>query len=233
MPEIIMFDMDGTLTPDSSSIQPDMIESLKKLKNKGYRIGIVTGATHEKILKNVPEEHRELFDYLFSENGMHSLNTKTGEIKLLKIMDFLGKEDHDRLVSWMDDYLLNYPFPYKADMNVSIRDCSLSVSPLGKKNYKQYEDEFVAVNVDNCILKENIERIKAEFPDLAQKLDFAVGNATSFDIVPKGNSKSFCLQFLTDYKEVHFFGDKVFPGGNDYEIFHDERVKSSYHVTDY
>ena len=82
LPEIIMFDMDGTLTPDSSSMQPDMIETLKQVKAKGYRIGIVTGATHEKILKNVPEEHRAMFDYLFSENGMHSLNTRTGEIKV-------------------------------------------------------------------------------------------------------------------------------------------------------
>ena len=82
LPEIIMFDMDGTLTPDSSSMQPDMIETLKQVKAKGYRIGIVTGATHEKILKNVPEEHRAMFDYLFSENGMHSLDTRTGEIKV-------------------------------------------------------------------------------------------------------------------------------------------------------
>jgi Eukaryotic phosphomannomutase. len=27
-----------------------------------------------------------------------------------------------------------------------------------------------------------------------------------------------------EYKTIHFFGDKCFPGGNDYEIFSDERT---------
>jgi phosphomannomutase len=27
-----------------------------------------------------------------------------------------------------------------------------------------------------------------------------------------------------EYKNIHFFGDKAFPGGNDYEIFSDERT---------
>ena len=136
-------------------------------------------------------------------------------------------------MDWLNEYLASYPCPDKADMHVSIRDCSISVSPLGKKNYKQFEEKFVELNKDNCILKENIEAIKAQFPDLVQKLDLAIGNATSFDIVPKGNSKSYCIQFLTEYSDIHFFGDKVFPGGNDYEIFHDDRIQSSYHVRDY
>jgi phosphomannomutase len=27
-----------------------------------------------------------------------------------------------------------------------------------------------------------------------------------------------------DYKTIHFFGDKAFPGGNDYEIYEDSRT---------
>ena len=38
--------------------------------------------------------------------------------------------------------------------------------------------------------------------------------------------QTFCLNFVdaADYDEIHFFGDKTFPGGNDYEIFTHARV---------
>lgn len=35
--------------------------------------------------------------------------------------------------------------------------------------------------------------------------------------------KTYCLRFVEGkgYDEIHFFGDKTTPGGNDYEIFED------------
>ena len=36
----------------------------------------------------------------------------------------------------------------------------------------------------------------------------------------QGWDKTYCLQFVKpDFDEIHFFGDKTFQGGNDYEIF--------------
>ena len=82
-----------------------MIQTLKKVKAKGYRIGIITGSSHSKILRNVTEEHLPMFDFVFGENGMHNLDTRTGELKVKKIVDYLGKEDHDKLVKWTSEYL--------------------------------------------------------------------------------------------------------------------------------
>jgi hypothetical protein len=35
--------------------------------------------------------------------------------------------------------------------------------------------------------------------------------------------KTYCLKFVEEkkYEEIHFFGDKTSPGGNDHEIFED------------
>ena len=93
-----------------------------------------------------------MFDFVFAENGMHNLDTRTGELKVKKIVDYLGKEDHDKLVKWTNEYLESYPCPDKADTFVSVRDCSLNVSPLGTKNWKQFEDRFASLNTDNHIL---------------------------------------------------------------------------------
>jgi phosphomannomutase len=52
-------------------------------------------------------------------------------------------------------------------------------------------------------------------------------------VFPKGWDKTYCLQHLeneakrpggVEYTTIHFFGDKTFVGGNDYEIFEDSRT---------
>ena len=62
---------------------------------------------------------------------------------------------------------------------------------------------------------------------------FSIGGQISFDIFPTGWDKTYCLGHLEaeaklpggiEYKTVHFFGDKTFPGGNDYEIYSDPRT---------
>jgi phosphomannomutase len=52
-------------------------------------------------------------------------------------------------------------------------------------------------------------------------------------VFPTGWDKTYCLGHLEaeakkpggiNYKDIHFFGDKTFPGGNDYEIYEDPRT---------
>lgn len=62
---------------------------------------------------------------------------------------------------------------------------------------------------------------------------FSIGGQISFDVFPKGWDKTYCLQHIeaetkmpggVEYKTLHFFGDKTYKGGNDYEIFEDPRT---------
>jgi phosphomannomutase len=59
------------------------------------------------------------------------------------------------------------------------------------------------------------------------KLRYSIGGQISFDVFPEGWDKTFCLNYIKeeDYDEIHFFGDKTFEGGNDFEIFSHPRVK--------
>lgn len=41
-------------------------------------------------------------------------------------------------------------------------------------------------------------------------LTYSVGGQISFDVFPRGWDKTYCLQFLTEFDEVHFFGDKTY-----------------------
>ena len=61
---------------------------------------------------------------------------------------------------------------------------------------------------------------------------YSIGGQISFDVFPTGWDKTYCLQHLeaekslsgVDYSTIHFFGDKTYKGGNDYEIFEDSRT---------
>ena len=65
---------------------------------------------------------------------------------------------------------------------------------------------------------------------------YSIGGQISFDCFPTGWDKTYCLQHIEaekdtskglsgiDYKNIHFFGDKAFEGGNDWEIYQDDRT---------
>ncbi len=57
-------------------------------------------------------------------------------------------------------------------------------------------------------------------------LKYSIGGQISFDVFPIGWDKTYSLNFLKaeDWDEIHFFGDKTFEGGNDFEIFTHARV---------
>ena len=70
-----------------------------------------------------------------------------------------------------------------------------------------------------------VQALKDEFPQLS--LTYSIGGQISFDVFPTGWDKTYCLNHIKEdegFKEIHFFGDKCFKGGNDYEIFEHEKV---------
>ena len=99
----------------------------------------------------------------------------------------------------------------------------VNISPIGRNCSREERDEFERFDKEAGVRKLFIEKLKQEFGD--ELLSFSVGGQISFDVFPKGWDKSFCLKFVEkDYEEIHFFGDKCYPGGNDHEIFADGRT---------
>jgi phosphomannomutase len=70
-----------------------------------------------------------------------------------------------------------------------------------------------------------LQVLQEKFADL--NLTYSIGGQISFDVFPKGWDKTYCLNYIEEgaFDEIHFFGDKTFEGGNDFEIFTHPRVK--------
>ena len=99
-----------------------------------------------------------------------------------------------------------------------------NISPIGRNCSRDERNDYETFDLKHNIRKNMVTAMKKEFADL--NLTFSIGGQISFDVFPTGWDKTYCLRFLdpNDFDEVHFFGDKTFEGGNDYEIYTSERT---------
>lgn len=100
----------------------------------------------------------------------------------------------------------------------------MNISPIGRNCSREERNDYEKIDLERGIRKNMVAAMQKEFADL--NLTFSIGGQISFDVFPKGWDKTYCLRFLKegDFDEIHFFGDKTFEGGNDYEIFTAERT---------
>jgi len=108
---------------------------------------------------------------------------------------------------------------------VEFRVGMLNISPIGRNCSQQERCDYEKYDLEHGIRSRFVSVLKEKFADY--NLTFSIGGQISFDVFPNGWDKTYCLPFLKKdgFEEIHFFGDKTFKGGNDYEIFsHDATV---------
>ena len=99
-----------------------------------------------------------------------------------------------------------------------------NISPIGRNCSREERNDYEKFDLEHNVRQNMVEAMRKEFADL--NLTYSIGGQISFDVFPNGWDKTYCLRFLDegDFAEIHFFGDKTFEGGNDYEIFTSERT---------
>jgi len=101
----------------------------------------------------------------------------------------------------------------------------INISPIGRNCTQQEREEYYEYDQKHQIRAKMIEEFQNKMPHLAKKLKCSIGGQISYDVFPHGWDKTYCLRFVEhDFKQIHFFGDKTYQGGNDYEIFNDKRT---------
>ena len=219
---IALFDVDGTLTAPRKVVTPEMHAYLMSLKER-ITIGVVGGSDLPKQREQLGEDVTSEFDYSFSENGTTAY--KAGElIGQTSIAAHLGEDKLKRFVNFVLSYMATVDIPVKRGTFIEFRNGMLNISPVGRNCSRAERNDFEAYDKEHKIRSTMVSVLQAQFPDYGLK--YSIGGQISFDVFPIGWDKTFCLQYLDekDYDEVHFFGDKTFEGGNDYEIFSHART---------
>jgi phosphomannomutase len=137
--------------------------------------------------------------------------------------------------------------PVKRGTFIEFRDGLVNVCPVGRSCSQAERDQFAEYDKEHRIRENFVKELQAQFPDLGLVFSIGtsfktfvysksnnflilyfifIGGQISIDVFPKGWDKTFALSFVEKdgFKEIHFFGDKTAPGGNDHEIYEDSRT---------
>jgi len=223
--KLLLFDVDDTLTPARQKASLEMLELLKELRKK-VAIGFVGGSDLVKITDQLTVTGNNAiddFDFAFAENGLTAYRLGK-QLPSQSFIKFVGEERYKKLVNFILHYVADLDIPIKRGTFVEFRNGMINVSPIGRNATTQERHEFQAYDKVHDIRAAFVKVLRERFADYG--LTYSIGGQISFDIFPNGWDKTYALQHVENegFEEIHFFGDKTFKGGNDYEIFTDPRT---------
>ncbi|CDK29074.1 unnamed protein product [Kuraishia capsulata CBS 1993] len=220
--KLVLFDVDGTLTPARLEISSEMDQLLKDLRKKVV-IGFVGGSDLSKQVEQLGDDVLEKFDFCFSENGLtaYKLGNKLASQSFI---EWIGEAKYNELVKFILRYFADLDLPFRRGTFIEFRNGMINVSPVGRNASTEERNIYEKFDLEHKVRAKMVEALKAEFSDLA--LTYSIGGQISFDVFPTGWDKTYCLQHVEKegFEEIHFFGDKSYKGGNDYEIYEDSRT---------
>ena len=219
-----IFDVDGTLTPSRQRIDEDFLRFFFgfTFDNEVY---LVTGSDRAKTLEQVTPELYDNCERVYNCSGSDVYEGDTNVYR----SEWELPWDVERFLLDELDYS---QFPIRNGNHIERRPGGVNFSILGR-----HEDPFLGRKEymewsERTNEREDIaDRLRSNFPGLS----VALGGQTGIDIGPYGSDKSQILRDFDESDDIHFFGDRMEKGGNDYSLA--EAVKKmgghAYHVKDY
>lgn len=230
MHNIVLFDMDGTLTPPRKPIEDDVIQALKELLSV-TKVGLVTGSGYEYVKQQCAsflssDISLENF-YILPCNGTQKYSLRDGKWVQdfsLNMRQSIGDRDYNYLVRELlyHQYLCSltsngYGFNLAGNF-IAYRDSMLNWSPTGRSANHNDRELFVEADKQFGIRKKVYKKLTSN-ERLSQKLSFSMGGSTSIDIYPHGWDKTYALNHFEDHN-YWFVGDRcTMDAGNDKPIY--------------
>jgi len=201
-----IFDVDGTLTPSRGLINKEFEQFFENfcLANDVY---LVTGSDKPKTIEQIGEKIYNRCQRVYNCSGCDVWEGTT----LVRASDW---KLPDLARTFLISCEYESPFSIRTGNHIEERSGMVNFSVVGR-NASLYERKQYA-DFD----KQNKERIKiaSAFNMMFSDLQATVGGETGIDIAPKGSDKSQILLDFTEDDTIHFFGDAMFEGGNDYSL---------------
>ncbi|KAI9479135.1 Phosphomannomutase 1 [Coemansia sp. RSA 989] len=214
---ICLFDVDGTLTPARGVITDSMKQTLAALRKKCV-VGFVGGSDFVKQKEQLGDNAVDMFDFCFSENGLLAFR-RGKKLPENSFLQFMGEDKYAKLVNFCLRYIADLDLPQKRGTFIEFRQGMINVSPIGRNCSREERNAYEKFDLENKVREKFVAALEKEFPDYGIK--YSIGGQISFDVFPIGWDKTYCLRHLEGegFDTIHFFGDKAFKGGNDWEIY--------------
>lgn len=224
--ELIVFDLDGTLTPSKSIAGREMGNLLLRLLEK-KRVAVIGGGKYgqfrEQFLARLPKRDPRLANLSLFPTTSNAFYRYRNGWKNVYTLD-LSKREKTEIRKVFKSVLKEVGFvrPKKIyGVMLEDRGTQMSFSPLG-------QDIVTALGVKGIHLKEQWKKkndplrfkIAKFLGKRLPKLEVHVGGITTIDITRKGIDKAYGVRQIEKYlhvpiKKMVFIGDALYPGGND------------------
>ena len=218
-----IFDVDGTLTPSRKQIDHSFWAFFLKFccSNDVY---LVTGSNREKTVEqlglDICYRAKRVYNCSGSDVYERDVNVYRDDWELPK--------DVER---FLEDELAYSCFPIRNGNHIERRPGGINFSILGRdKDPMLGREEYIKWDKERLEREDIADRIRNHFPEL----NVQVGGQTGLDISNKDKS-----QILRDFSkddDIHFFGDMMEEGQNDYPLamgIVNNMMGTAYNVSDW
>ncbi len=197
------FDMDKTIAPSRQPIRPEMFELLS---TASVDVTIVSGQLVEKIAW---QSNNLKANYL-GENGNHAVDVNGVELWHTALTE---KEVAEVMahIATLESVLPEKPNP--AYTPIENRGGQITFSPIGNTAPHELKQVYDPTAEKRLMLLE-------AHPFVSDTMMVCIGGSTSFDYIPKERHKGtnvakFIAHMGWKKTECVYFGDGLYPGGND------------------
>jgi phosphomannomutase len=195
---LVLFDVDGTLTPARKVIEKDFEDFLYERVKPKATIGVVGGSDLSKIVEQLNGKRvLNEFDYVFAENGLVHIERGV-EVSKQSIQKHLGEETLQRFINFCLRYIADLNIPVKRGTFVDFRNGMINICPIGRQCSYDERLEFNKYDEQHLVRQKMVEALKKEFADV--DLTFSIGGQISIDAFPNGWDKTYCLSHVTKSK---------------------------------
>ncbi len=220
-----IFDVDGTLTPSRQQIDPEFLLFMMFFASK-HDVYLVTGSDRDKTLEQVGVDLYNASERVYNCSGS---DVYEGDKNVYR-SDWELPWGVERFLNDELDYSC---FPLRNGNHIERRPGGINFSILGRdKDPSIGRVEYIKWDKERLEREDIADRIKKSFPGLT----VALGGQTGLDIGPYGSDKGQILRDFNKDDEIHFFGDMMEKGQNDYPLamgIVDNMMGTAYNVKDY
>ena len=200
-----IFDVDGTLTPSRKKIEHEFWAPFL-IFCRNHDVYLVTGSDREKTVEQVG------LDIFYTAKRVYNCSGSDVYEKNKNVY-----RDNWELPIDVEKFLLDEldysQFPLRNGNHIERRPGGVNFSILGRDEDPMLgREEYIKWDKERLEREDIADRIRNQFPDL----NVQIGGQTGLDI--SNNDKSQILRDFNKDDDIHFFGDMMQEGQNDYPL---------------
>lgn len=225
----LFFDVDNTITRSKSPITPEHEAMFVEL-SKTHDMVIVSGSKQTDIWGRFTDASKGTF-YTLAQNGNCAFDTEKNELWKRLLTD----AQKGAIYTFIEKVRAHTRPPVSnEDDLIEDRGCQIAFSFIGHHEKIDIKERF---DPDFSVRKKVLTDLRLEVENLSNNfnIEISIGGTTNLDIYEKGKNKGFNSRALCelngwDMNDCLYFGDALFPGGNDYTVV---GILPTQHVKDY